>query len=237
MRNIGQAGKKMTLMPLNAVTFNPSQRAPSRCVIWLHGLGADGHDFENIIPELGLPPDHDVRFVFPHAPYRPITINQNRIMRGWYDIYALGDLTQEDETGIETSCQALEQLIAQQNIPLHRIILAGFSQGGAIALLHAIRHPHLFGGVLGLSTYLPFLFNEKKRPQVTQTSLPILLCHGEFDDLLPVSLAEASYQYLKSRNSHTQFKRYPIAHQLYETEIHDIGSWLIKQLKLIPTKA
>lgn len=221
----------MEQTPLEAMTISPN-RAANRCVIWLHGLGADGHDFENIVPELGLPSDHDVRFVFPHAPYRPITINQNMMMRGWYDIRSLDDLAQEDEAGIETACHGLEQLINQQDIPNHRIVLAGFSQGGAIALLHTIRHSKRFAGVIGLSTYLPFLLNPKKHPEINQQEVPILLCHGDFDNVIPASLAKATFHYLRTKNPLTELKTYPIAHQLCAPEVQYIGTWLIQNLKL-----
>ena len=153
------AGLCRTLPHLEAVITETSLPV-NATVIWLHGLGADGHDFAGIIPQLQLPQQLGIRFIFPHAPERPVTLNNGFTMRAWYDIYSLNNLHREDRAGIEVSERAIGQLIMQQQsagIPANRIILAGFSQGGAMALHTGLRYPLRLGGIIGLSTYLPLL--------------------------------------------------------------------------------
>src|ERR671915_2503197 len=154
---------------------------PGVAVIWLHGLGADGHDFEPIVPELRLP--KPVRFVFPHAPIRPVTINQGMRMRAWYDIFQFGG-GPEDEAGIRASQKIVEQWIEKQNLPANRIVLAGFSQGGAIVLQTALRHPEPLAGVLALSTYLPLNSSLPKEMSPANKGTPIFMAHGQFDDII-----------------------------------------------------
>src|SRR5688500_15334845 len=157
---------------------------PATTVIWLHGLGADGHDFEPIVPELRLA--KPVRFVFPHAPIRPVTINNGMRMRAWYDIFQFGR-GKEDEAGIRASQKLVDELIAAEKG--RKIVLAGFSQGGAIVLQTALRHPARLAGVLALSTYLPLagmLNEERSEPN---KDLPIFMAHGQFDDIIPIERA------------------------------------------------
>jgi len=214
---------------LETIVIEP-KKSVDGCVIWLHGLGADGHDFESVVPALGLPDNHGIRFVFPHAPYRPITLNQHQKMRGWYDIYTLNNLEQEDEAGIQASCDALHTLIQQQDLENNRIVLAGFSQGGAIALLHGMRASDPFAGILGLSTYLPFLRHTNKRPtMVAHNASSILLCHGTHDDIIPLRLGEATRDYVMTQNQQTNWETYPMGHQVCQNEINDIGKWLTQQ--------
>ncbi len=219
-------------MPLETITKNPKQAADS-CVIWLHGLGADGHDFEGIVAELGLPDSHTIRFIFPHAPMRPITINHHMVMRGWYDIYSLDNLEREDEKGIEDSRSHIEQLLQEQidrGIPSNRIVLAGFSQGGAIALYLGLTYLQPIAGIIGLSTYLPFTRNEKRKLQITQKNIPILMCHGSYDDVVPTHLGKETNAYLKANGLTPQWHTYPMGHQVCNEEIQLIGNWLTKNL-------
>ena len=218
--------------PLECIITEPKQTADS-CVIWLHGLGADGHDFEGILPELGLPETHRIRFIFPHAPMRPITINHHMVMRGWYDIYSLDSIEQEDEKGIEDSRLQVEQLLQgqiDQGVPSNRIVLAGFSQGGAIAMHLGLSYPNALAGVIGLSTYLPFIRNEKLKLQTTQENTPILMCHGNYDDIVPKQLGKATFDYLQAKGFSPQWHEYPMGHQVCNEEIQLIGDWLAKLL-------
>src|SRR4051812_30127782 len=167
---------------------------PYAAVIWLHGLGADGHDFEPIVPELRLPAALQLRFIFPHAPVRPVTINQRMRMRAWYDIFQLGP-GREDEAGIGESASAVQQLMHEQikqGINSRRIVLAGFSQGGAIALHTALRYSSPLAGVLALSTYLPLAASLQGEMREENRKVPIFMAHGSYDDVIPLLRAEQS---------------------------------------------
>lgn len=199
-------------------------------VIWLHGLGADGSDFEPVVPELGLPPDARVRFVFPHAPMMPVTCNGGYIMRAWYDItYLDGSSRDVDEGGVLASCAAVRALIARENtrgVPTHRIVLAGFSQGGAIAYTAALSHPEPLAGVIALSTYLP-------APQWLLASLsdanratPIFAAHGTQDDVVKPLLGLAARDTLRAAGYAIEWHDYPMPHSVCLEEIRDIGAWL-----------
>src|SRR5437868_3720690 len=173
--------------------------SPTAAVIWMHGLGADGHDFEPIVPELGLPSSMSVRFIFPHAPVRPVTLNNGMRMRAWYDIIQLGGGA-EDAPGIRASQGLVEELIAGQTkkgMAPERIVLAGFSQGGAIALHTALRHPARLAGVLALSTYLPLASTVQGEMNAANRDTPIFMAHGEYDDVIPLRRAEQSAAVLK----------------------------------------
>ncbi|MCB1827531.1 MAG: dienelactone hydrolase family protein [Coxiellaceae bacterium] len=209
--------------------MEPNNKVDS-CVIWLHGLGADGHDFEGVVPELNLPKEHGVRFVFPHAPIRPVTINMHMKMRAWYDIFTLDSLEKEDEVGILESAQQIETLIQQQKIDPTRIIIAGFSQGGAMALHIGITAKQTFGGIIALSTYLPFLHQPEKRPSIIHETLPILQCHGEYDDVIPARTGKETYDYLKTGIKDIEWKSYNMGHQVCTEEIRTIGNWLTQRL-------
>jgi phospholipase/carboxylesterase len=202
-------------------------------VIWLHGLGADGYDFTGVIEQLNLPKNLGIRFVFPHAPVRPVTLNNGFAMRAWYDIYSLNDLYREDRAGIETSEQAIRHLIQQQRaagIASTRIIVAGFSQGGAMSLHTGLRYHEPLGGVIGLSTYLPLYAHVAKEASPENRSTPIFLAHGEFDQLLPLALGEKTCQCLLQMGYPVEWRTYPMAHQVCLPEIADISQWMQKIL-------
>ena len=194
-------------------------------MIWLHGLGADGHDFEPIVPELRL--TRPVRFVFPHAPVRPVTINNGMRMRAWYDILQFGGGA-EDEAGIRQSQILVERLVEEEKkkgIPAARIVLAGFSQGGAIALQTALRHTERLAGVLALSTYLPLAAKLQEASAVNRDT-PIFMAHGTFDDIIPLRRAEQSRDLLKQAGYALEWHSYPMPHSVSAEEIHDIAQFL-----------
>ncbi len=200
---------------------------PQAAVIWLHGLGADGHDFEPIVPELGL--TKPVRFVFPHAPVRPVTINQGMRMRAWYDILQLGG-GPEDEAGLRASQKLTEELIAAQGLPAAKIVLAGFSQGGAIVLQTALRYPERLAGVMALSTYLPLATKVAAERNAANGEVPIFMAHGRYDDLIPVDRARASHDYLVKLGYPVEWHDYPMPHSVCPPEIADISAFLARIL-------
>jgi len=213
---------------LQCVEIDP-QAQPSGVVIWLHGLGADGHDFEPIVPELKLPDSLPLRFVFPHAPRRPVTINQGMVMRAWYDIL---DLSLERKVDIEHLLQSaghLERLITREidaGMPSERIVVAGFSQGGAIALYTGLRYPQQLAGILGLSTYMPTAASlEEERSQANRDTL-VMMAHGTMDPLVPVHSGQAARDELKRLGYDVSWHTYPMAHQVCMEEIDEIGAWL-----------
>jgi len=197
---------------------------PQAAVIWLHGLGADGHDFEPIVPELDLP--GPVRFVFPHAPVRPVTINQGMRMRAWYDIFQFGG-GPEDEPGVRASQRLVEGLIAEEKKRgIAKVVLAGFSQGGAIVLHTALRHPERLAGVLALSTYLPLAATVEAERSPANATLPIFMAHGQYDDLIPLRRAEQSRQALERLGYPVEWRAYPMPHSVCPQEIADIAAFL-----------
>ena len=205
---------------------------PDAAVIWLHGLGADGHDFEPIVPELRLPASLRLRFVFPHAPARPVTINQGMRMRAWYDIFQLGGGA-EDEPGIRASERLLNELVAQQKaqgIAARRIVLAGFSQGGAIALQAALRHPERLAGVLALSTYLPLASKLAAERSPANADLPIFMAHGRYDDVIPPARAEQSARALAELGYPVEWATYSMPHSVCAEEIAHIAEFLVRNL-------
>jgi phospholipase/carboxylesterase len=200
--------------------------APTSAIIWLHGLGADGHDFEPIVPELGLPKSTAVRFIFPHAPVQPVTINGGARMRAWYDVTNDG---QQDAAGIRASQARVEALIARERergISPASIVLAGFSQGGAVALQTGLRYPERLAGILALSCYLPL--PETLEQEVSQTNRdgPIFMAHGTQDPVIPLSWAMRSRDRLKALGYVIEWREYPMPHSVCAEEIADIGSWL-----------
>jgi phospholipase/carboxylesterase len=199
---------------------------PRAAVIWLHGLGADGHDFEPIVPELELP--QPVRFVFPHAPIRPVTINQGMRMRAWYDIFQFGG-GPEDEAGIRASQKILEQLMAAERGK--KIVLAGFSQGGAIVLQTALRHSQPIAGVLALSTYLPLHATLASEAVPDSRRVPIFMAHGQYDDIIPLDRARRSREALEKLGYAVTWKEYPMPHSVCAPEIADISEFLRKVLQ------
>jgi phospholipase/carboxylesterase len=197
-------------------------------VIWLHGLGADGHDFEPLVPMLGLPRRLAVRFVFPHAPERPVTINNGVRMRAWYDIVRLGGGV-EDSAGIRDSQALLEGLIARERgrgIEAGRIVLAGFSQGGAIALHTGLRHAERLAGIVGLSTYLPLPGTLEAERSRANADVPIFLAHGLHDELIGIERALSSRDALEALGYAPDWHEYPMAHAVCEEEVTAIAGWL-----------
>jgi phospholipase/carboxylesterase len=200
---------------------------PEAAIIWLHGLGADGHDFEPIVPELQL--TKPVRFIFPHAPVRPVSINQGMRMRAWYDILQLGG-GPEDENGLRASQKLIEELIRAQGLPANRIVLAGFSQGGAIVLLTALRYPERLAGVMALSTYLPLAATLAAERSAANHGLPIFMAHGRYDDLIPLQRAQASREALEKLGYALEWHDYPMPHSVCAPEIADISGFLARVL-------
>ena len=220
----------MSLLP--ALVINPEEQATAS-IIWLHGLGADGHDFEPLVPQLahGQSP---IRFIFPHAPQQPITINNGMVMPAWYDITAM-DLTQgEDATGILKSEQLITKWIEHEidaGIAPERIILAGFSQGGAIVLQTGLRYPKRLGGIIALSTYLPLADRFEAEHTHTSNNLPLFMAHGSDDPVIPINGGERSAMKIKSAGYEVHWRDYPMEHSVNNQEIDDIASWIALQLK------
>ena len=212
---------------------------PDAAVIWLHGLGADGSDFLPIVDELALPAELAIRFIFPHAPHRAITCNGGYVMRGWYDIYSLDSLDREDLEGLEESRAIVEQLIHQQvdrGIAAERIILMGFSQGGAVVLHTGLRHDRRLAGIGALSTYLPLrsaLHNADSGHELSAANArtPIFMAHGNHDPVVLYQYGKDSCATLKALGYDVQWHSYPMEHSVCLEEIHDIGAWLRHCLK------
>lgn len=201
---------------------------PDAAVIWLHGLGADAHDFEPIVPALRLPRRLSVRFVFPNAPVRPVTINGGMPMRAWYDIVELGGARQ-DEAGIRASGHIVTQLIERENargIATQRIVLAGFSQGGAVALHAGLRYGEALAGILAMSTWLPLHTTLQAERSAANARVPILYAHGMYDDMVGIERARASRAILEGLGYPVQWREYPMGHEVCPEEIADIGAWL-----------
>ena len=206
---------------------------PAACIIWLHGLGADKHDFESIIPYLGLPQNLAVRFIFPDAPVKPITVNGGMRMRAWYDVRSMSINEEEDGKGIRESAQYISTLVATQvknGISPARIILAGFSQGGAIALFQGVReHPPL-GGIIALSAYLPLTESFEKESISQLQAVPVFIGHGTDDTVVPAELGAFTRDLLANRGVDVEFALYPLAHSVSDAEIKDLGKWIIRIL-------
>jgi phospholipase/carboxylesterase len=202
---------------------------PTHSVIWLHGLGADGHDFAPIVPELRLPASLAIRFVFPHATIQPVTINGGMAMRSWYDILTPNLVKREDETGIRASEQAIHALIARENargVPSSRIVLAGFSQGCAMTLHTGIRFKEKLAGLMGLSGYLPLIDMAAQERHSANAATPIFLAHGTHDPVVTLERAEASRAKLLDLGYQVQWHTYPMPHSVCAQEIDDISKFL-----------
>lgn len=216
----------------DAVVLNPS--APvTATVIWLHGLGADGFDFVPIVNELRLPPSLAVRFIFPHATPRPVTINNGFVMRAWYDITGFGPERAEDDVGIRESDGVVRKYVEQQlvqGIAANKIVIAGFSQGGAIALQTGLRYPQRLAGIMALSTYLPLRTTLAQEASAANRDIPILMCHGSHDGVVPPTLGEASRNTLQQLGYAVAWHSYPMAHQVCMEEVIDISKWLQARL-------
>lgn len=213
---------------LPCVEVEPNQPAVAS-VIWLHGLGADGNDFEPIVPQLGLPADLPVRFIFPHAPVRPVTLNFGMPMRAWYDIVSLTKEGRQDDAGIRASEAEVHKLIQREHergVPANKIVIAGFSQGGAVALHTGVRYAERLAGIMGLSTYLPLADKLTAEAHTANQATPIFLAHGSYDDVVKPELGTMSRDALQAANYTVNWRTYPMAHQVVMAQIRDIGQWL-----------
>jgi len=210
-----------------------SGQNPTASVIWLHGLGADGHDFEPVVPQLGLPESLSLRFVFPHAPVRPVTLNNGMAMRAWYDIISLDAEGRSDEQGIRESQSQIEKLIhleTEKGIATQDIVLAGFSQGGAIALQTGLRFPEKLAGIMALSTYLPLPKSLKDELSIANSKTPVFMAHGQHDPVVPFDFGVQSREQLLEHGVEAEWHDYPMAHQVCMEQLTDIGQWLTKVL-------
>lgn len=205
---------------------------PKGSVIWMHGLGADCWDFVPVVKELDLPEDLPLRFLFPQAPSRPITINNGHVMPGWYDIAMMELERKPDEKGVRDSQKLIDRLIAreiQRGVPADKIVLAGFSQGGAIALQAGLRHAESLAGVLALSTYLTLEETLAAERTIANARIPILMAHGTQDPVVPLALARASRAKLEAAGYDVEWREYPMPHSVCMEEIEDISAWLVKR--------
>lgn len=208
--------------------LEPEHEKATATIIWLHGLGADGYDFYGIVPQLKLPKS-SIRFVFPHAPIRAVTLNQGIKMRAWYDIIEIKKNSFEDEQGIRASAEILNTLILQeeeQGILSRHIVLAGFSQGGVIALQCGLRYPKPLGGIIALSTYLPLAHQLPKERHTANNAIPIFLAHGTWDDVIPITWARNSRQTLNQHQYPVEWHEYDVKHTVCIEEINDISRFL-----------
>lgn len=206
---------------------------PQASVIVLHGLGADGNDFVPIANELSLDAVGPVRFVFPHAPVMPVTINNGYRMRAWYDILGTDLVRREDEAGLRASVDAIEALLAKEKdrgMPAHRIVLAGFSQGCAMALMTGLRHRERLAGIVGLSGYLPLAAMTQAERSDANALTPVFMAHGQHDNVVPLARGRASCDLLRGLGYDVQWHEYPMAHSVCMEEIADMNAWLVKVL-------
>ncbi|WP_105170392.1 alpha/beta hydrolase [Pseudoalteromonas sp. T1lg24] len=217
-------------MSLDAVIIEP-QSSHKATVIWLHGLGDSGDGFAPIVPEINLPAELGVKFIFPHAPIQPVTINGGMAMRSWYDIKSLDLDKRADEQGVQQSAAAVQQLIDAEidnGIAPSNIILAGFSQGGVVSLYLAPRLPYQLAGVMALSTYM--CEPAKLKLEKQQASLNVFMAHGSFDDVVPTGAGKAAYKTLLELGYEVSWQEYPMAHQVCLEEIKAIRAWLVSRL-------
>ena len=220
----------MLANPLPTVEINPSI-TPVAAVIWLHGLGADGHDFEPIVPELRLPAELPVRFVFPHAPEMAVTAFGGQRARAWFDFGAGGDT---DLPGLKKSVSQLHDLIQNEidsGMPAERILLAGFSQGGVLAFQTALYYPKRLAGILALSTFLADSDALASGTTDANTEIPILMCHGQRDAVLPMALGKSSFAALKGAGYPVEWREYPMGHEVCMEEIREVSRWLQEVLR------
>lgn len=214
------------------VILEPAVAARS-AVIWLHGLGADGFDFVPIVPELQLPESAAIRFIFPHARPRPVTVNNGYVMRAWYDIKSFGGSGMEDDEGMRESARIVDAYVDEQTaagIAPGRIFLAGFSQGGAVALHAGLRYPQRLAGILALSTYLPLRGTVAAEAAAANRDIPILMCHGTYDGVVPAAMGVASRDILQQLGYPVEWRTYPLEHSVSMQEIADISAWMRARL-------
>jgi phospholipase/carboxylesterase len=217
---------------LETVEVEPGAAADA-AVLLMHGLGADGHDFESLVPELRLPASPSVRWVFPHAPVRPVTINGGFRMRAWYDIVGLDRSVPEDEAGIRESAEAIGGLVRRERergIAADRIVLAGFSQGGAMALFAALRWPERLAAVVALSTYLPLAAALPAEAHPANAGVPVFMAHGTYDPIVPPALGERSRDLLRGCGHAVEWHAYPMPHAVCAEEVQDLRGFLLGAL-------
>ena len=221
----------MSLLP---AVENETAANPVYSIIWLHGLGADGHDFASIVPELVSPDWPALRFVFPHAPVRPVTINNGMAMRAWYDIYSFEPKAPQDEKGTREAISQVEALIAREHargVPSERIVLAGFSQGGAIALAAGLRHAEKLAGIVALSTYLPIADKLPAERSAANAEVPVFWGHGSFDPVVVLQRGLDSRAALEVLGYKVDWHIYPMAHAVHPQEIADLRRWIGGRLR------
>lgn len=222
--------------PLETLVVEPEGPAQA-AVIWLHGLGADGHDFQPVVPELGLPQSAGIRFVFPHAPFRPVTLNGGMSMRAWFDLFGLEADSPQDAAGIQASERQLGELVEAQNqrgISTERIVLAGFSQGGAVALYAGLRYPQRLAGIMGLSTYLPLHQALNGEGYERNVNTPVFMAHGNQDPVLSFELGVHTRRWLQQHGYPVEWHEYPMEHQVCPEELRAISEWLQRVLGALP---
>jgi phospholipase/carboxylesterase len=198
-------------------------------VVMLHGLGADGWDFVPIVEELGLPASLAVRFIFPHAPPRPVTVNGGYVMRAWYDIKAFTPEGRADAAGLAESARRVNAYLGQEierGVPCSRLVLAGFSQGGAVALTAGLRYPARLAGLLALSCYLPFPDTLAAEKSPANSDVPILMCHGQMDPVVPLAMGVEAHDVLESQGYPVEWHEYPMQHEVCGAELVEAGRWL-----------
>ena len=203
--------------------------APVFSIIWLHGLGADSRDFEQLPQMLNLPRQLPIRFILPDAPHRPITLNGGMVMRGWYDLTGMEIVKQEDASGLDESAGIVDSLVVREcarGVPRSQIVIGGFSQGGAVALHYGLRCEEALAGIVGLSTYLPLSGQLAQRVHPNTLSTPIFLAHGLFDPVLALPLGEASRQVLEDNGCDVTWHTYPMPHSVAPEEMTDLSAWL-----------
>lgn len=218
------------LLPAVVVDTAPD---PDASVIWMHGLGDTGHGWSQAVPELGLPPSLRARFLFPHAPSMPVTINQGYVMPAWYDVRAADFGARADVAGVRASRDRIEAMIAAERargVAASRIVLAGFSQGGAIALYTGVRHAERLAGIVGLSTYVIDPGSLAAQASPANRDVPILMAHGTLDPVIPIALAEASRDVLVSGGWHVEWHAYPMEHSAVLEELRVVGAFLARVL-------
>lgn len=221
----------MSLLP---TVENETAANPVYSIIWLHGLGADGNDFAPIVPELVSREWSAIRFIFPHAPARPVTVNNGMAMRAWYDIYGFDLLSRQDEAGVRASIAQVEALIAREQdrgVPSERIVLAGFSQGGAIALAAGLRHAQKLAGIIALSTYLPIAHTLAAERSAANAQIPIFWGHGTYDPVVALQRGADSRAALKALGYQVEWHTYPMPHSVCPDEIADLRRWLGDRLR------
>ena len=229
--------KTVTTETDDAVVLSPAAGAADASVIWMHGLGADGFDFVPMVPELNLPESARVRFIFPHADVRPVTVNAGYAMRAWYDIAELTPEGRDDEPGLVATRGRIEAYIDRERaagVAARRIVLAGFSQGGAAALYVGLRHNESLGGIIALSCYLPLRQRVAAETNAANRKVPILMCHGREDVVVLPAFGEQSRDAMREAGLDVEWHIYSMAHSLCHPEVFDISAWLQYRLELAP---